>query len=172
MGASRTLWQRLRFWNGLFALAGLHLLFSASAATAQFLPLVDEARNVATLIKCPSPRLQIDAGQPPLWSCLLPPNEVAKVFINGDKGKGVESVKIMWNDWTKDIGYGVHTDRQLAEAWVTALATRYAPEMVPDVLEAFRGVQPVLIRGSAFDLRYTYGKGPAMAERLITITAR
>jgi hypothetical protein len=68
--------------HGLVALTALALV-APTSAMAQFLSLSHEAKAVSTLIKCPSPALQIDAELPPLWSCLLRPREVVKVFING-----------------------------------------------------------------------------------------
>lgn len=58
----------------------------------------------------------------------------------------------------------------IAEAWVTALATRYAPTKVPEVLTAFRGTSTTTIKGDGVSLKFTYFKGPAIDERLITIT--
>ncbi|WP_166096786.1 hypothetical protein [Rhizobium flavescens] len=65
----------------------------------------------------------------------------------------------------------LHTDKAIAEAWVTALATRYAPTRVQDVLSAFQGTSTTTIKGDGVTLEYTYFKGPAIDERLITITA-
>src|SRR6266545_543017 len=131
-------------WHALLMLLGL-VMVVPSNAMAQFLSLADEAKAVSALIKCPSPSLQADSDLPPLWSCLLPSKEVVKIFINGDAGKGVKNVKIMWNDWTKDIGHGRHTDQSIAEAWVATLATRYAPDQVSQLLDAFRAEKPTLI---------------------------
>jgi hypothetical protein len=96
---------------------------------------------------------------------------VVKVFINEDGYGGVENIKLMWNDWTRDTGYGVHTDKAMAEAWVAAIATRYTPLSVDRVLNAFRGTASASIDGDGHVLEYTYFKGPAIDERLVTITA-
>ncbi|KFL26811.1 hypothetical protein JP75_25485, partial [Devosia riboflavina] len=92
--------------------------------------------------------------------------------INEDGDGGVENVKVMWNDWTRDTGYGTHTDQAQAFAWLSALATRYAPQKVDAVLNAFASNSDVSIEGPAHILRYTYWKGPAIDERLVTITAK
>lgn len=130
-----------------------------------------EAAAVSDLIRCPNPKITSDAGLPDLWGCVFPGADVVKVFINEDGNGGVENVKVMWNDWTRDTGYGVHTDKGMAEAWVTAIATRFAPEAVDRVLDAFRGNADASIAGDGHLLEYTYFKGPAIDERLITITA-
>ncbi|WP_186393433.1 MULTISPECIES: hypothetical protein [unclassified Pannonibacter] len=132
---------------------------------------VDETNAIADLVKCPTPKVTKTQGLPDLWECILPKAEVLKIFVNAtDDNSSVSNVKIMWNDWTRDIGYGVHTDREQAEAWVTALATRYAPESVQEVLNAFRGNRNTNIQGKGAQLKYTYFKGPAIDERLITVT--
>jgi hypothetical protein len=130
-----------------------------------------EAAAVSDLIRCPNPKITSDVGLPDLWSCVFPGADVVKVFINEDGNGSVENVKVMWNDWTRDTGYGVHADKEMAEAWVTAIATRFAPEAVDRVLDAFRGNADASIAGDGHILVYTYSKGPAIDERLITITA-
>jgi hypothetical protein len=89
------------------------------------------------------------------------------------QGKGVEKVTVIWDDSTKDLSYGgVHSDQGIAEALLAALATRYAPASFAEVLDAFRGTKPKTIRSASFGLRYTYRRGPAIDERLLTITQK
>lgn len=141
-----------------------------TASASAFESFETESIAVSSAISCPSPKVTKTEGLPDLWGCILAPNEVAKVFINADTSGGVADVKVMWNDWTKDVGYGVHTDRAAAEAWLAALAMRYAPASVDEVLEAYRGVVDTKIEGDGHLLSYTYFKGPAIDERLVTIT--
>lgn len=148
------------------------ILASTPALAADFSSFEAETKAVSDTIKCPRPTVTKTFGMPDLWGCILPGAEVMKVFVNAsDSGRRVENVKIMWNDWTRDTGYGIHTDKAMAEAWVTALATRYASTQVQEVLTAFRGTSAVTIKGEGVSLKYTYFKGPAIDERLITITA-
>lgn len=153
-----------------FAIPIAAVVFVASPALA-FDSFAGETTALADLIKCPTPKLTQDDGLPDMWSCTLPNAEVVKVFINEDGDEGVEDVKVMWNDWTRETGYGVHTDKAMAEAWVAAIATRYAPTSVDQVLDAFRGNADTAIAGDGHVLEYSYFKGPAIDERLITITA-
>lgn len=142
------------------------------ALAADFNNFDAEARAVLDMIKCPTPKVTKTPGLPDLWGCIYPGAEVMKVFVNAaENGGGVENVKIMWNDWTRDTGYGVHTDKAIAEAWVAALATRYAPARVEEVLTAFRGTSTATITGDGVTLTFTYFKGPAIDERLIIVTA-
>lgn len=148
------------------------VLASTTAIAADFSSFRAETEAVSNTIQCPRPKVTKTSGMPDLWGCILPGAEVVKVFVNAaDSGGGVKNVKIMWNDWTRDTGYGVHTDKAMAEAWVAALTTRYAPTQVQEVLTAFRGTSTVTIKGEGVSLKYTYFKGPAIDERLITVTA-
>lgn len=156
---------------------GMALAMSASfsvgsAGAADFNSFTVETKAIADTLKCPNPKVTKTAGMPDLWGCILPGAEVMKVFVNASAGGRVENVKIMWNDWTKDVGYGVHTDKAIAEAWVTALATRYAPLKIQEVLDAFRGKSDAVISGDGVSLEYTYFRGPAIDERLITVIAQ
>lgn len=149
------------------AVAGL-----MSSATFAFESFDAESATVSDLIKCPAPKVTETAGMPDLWGCILPGAEVVKVFVNEDGSGGVENVKVMWNDWTKNTGYGVHTDKAMALAWLAAVVTRYAPESVDRVLAAYEGSSGITVDGQSHTLAYTYWKGPAIDERLFTITAR
>lgn len=144
-------------------------IFAATPALA-FDSFNDEIYKVSHEIKCNSGKISKESGLPDLWGCILPGAEVLKVFINEDGSGGVENVKIMWNDWTRDTGYGLHTDREVAMAWVSALSTIYAPESVDKVMDAFSGNRDIKIDGNGYSLSYTYFRGPAIDERLITIT--
>lgn len=147
------------------------ILASAPALAADFQSFNAETTAVSDTINCPQPKVTKTSGMPDIWGCILPGAEVLKVFVNAADSGGVENIKIMWNDWTRDTGYGVHTDKAMAEAWVTALATRYASTQVQEVLTAFRGTTAVTIKGDGVSLEFTYYKGPAIDERLITVTA-
>jgi hypothetical protein len=154
----------------LFATA---FIFLSTPAIAGFQSFESEADSITNLIKCRSPKITKTDGFPDLYGCIFPGAEVLKVFINAaDDNTGVENIKVMWNDWTKDTGYGVHTDKEIAAAWATAIATKYAPEKVFELLEAFRGRSNTIIESSAYTLTYTYRVGPAIDERLIMITEK
>lgn len=144
-------------------------LMLASPALA-FEPFPDEVKILSDLISCPSGRVSSDPGLPDLWSCILPGAEVVKVFVNEDTSNQVANVKFMWNDWTQDRGYGIHTDADMARAWLSAIATRYAPEHVQEVLDAFGGSRDLVVKSNGYSLSYTHYKGPAIDERLFVIT--
>jgi len=129
-----------------------------------------ETRRLEDEIGCLSPNIT-DANNPPaLWGCIGGFAETVKLFVNEtDGGGGVRNVKFMWNDWTIDGGYGLHADRDIAEAWLTAIATVYAPEQVADVLQIFRGKRNEVLTSDRFRLTYSYDQGPGIGERLLLI---
>lgn len=151
-----------------FLLATVAVFITSPAAA--FDSFSNETKLIGDLIKCPSARISSDPGLPDLWSCILPGAEVVKVFVNSDESGGVANVKFMWNDWTRDTGYGIHTDEDIARAWLSAISTHYAPKQVEEVLEAFSSSSDITIVSERYILTYTYYKGPAIDERLFIIT--
>jgi hypothetical protein len=111
------------------------------------------------------------SGSGALFGCVLGKARTAKYFINEvPKTSRVENVKVMWNDWFNDIGYGLHADKPEAEAMLKAAAKLYAPAVEGALLSAFRSVTNKTIRSNGFSFLYTHERGPKIDERLITIT--
>lgn len=155
------------------AAALLLIVLTASNSYAVFSDFQTEGQQLAELIKCPNAKVSSTEGLPNLWGCIWPTAEVVKIFINAKEDNvGVENIKVMWNDWTKDTGYGVHTDKDKAEAWVKTVAEKYAPEQTSEVLSAFRENEKKIIENKNYVLTYTYEVGPAIDERLIVITEK
>ena len=108
-----------------------------------------------------------------LYSCIGGNAQTVKFFINEQPGTGkVRSVKFLWNDFTKDIGYGVHADAAMAADWAEHLAAMYAPTEKAKVQDVFRGNKDAVIETTAYVLRYTYHKGPAADERMFVVTQK
>lgn len=131
----------------------------------------NEVAAIVELTHCTRGKVTRTSGQPDLWGCVALGAEVLKLFVNERQDGGVANVKLMWNDWTRDVGYGVHTDSRLAMAWASAFATRYAPHAVTDIMVAFEGDRSVTIHGEDYVVDYSYDRGPAIDERLLTITS-
>lgn len=151
------------------------MLFFSSEALASgqrsFASFKNETATVSKIIKCPAPKLTKTSGFSDLWGCIYPGAEVVKVFVNaGSNNVDTKNIKFIWNDWTKDIGYGLHKDKVIAGEWVKALATHYAPEDVQAVLAAFKGEEAQSFSADGVTLRYSYLNGPAIDERMIVIT--
>ncbi len=146
------------------------LLLSAYATSASaFDTFQNETATLDGLISCPNGSITVTPGFDDLWGCVFPGAEVVKVFVNADN-KNVENVKFMWNDWTRDVGYGVHTDRDVAQDRLLIVATKYAPEAAEDLVAAFSGTSGTVFQNQDYTLTYTYLKGPSIDERLVTIT--
>ncbi|MCG6202511.1 hypothetical protein [Psychromonas antarctica] len=133
-----------------------------------------ESDHVTKEIGCAKPKLITGnkdlAG---LYGCIAGVGETVKLFINEKVGTGkVNNVKLMWNDWTKDLGDGLHTDQFLAKKWVSVVATMYAPKQVEEVVSTFFNSKNKKIESSTHIIEYTYYVGPAIDERLLTITSK
>jgi len=139
-----------------------------------FSPFAAEVQKVIKATSCRTGKTMRDPGLPALWGCISGSQETVKLFINevdGEAGR-VANVKLMWNDWTRDIGYGLHADKALATKWAEAIAQTYAPDQVSEVTAAFAAKRNRVITSEHYVLTYTYDQGPAIGERLIVITER
>lgn len=106
-----------------------------------------------------------------LYSCIKGRAETAKLFVNERVGTGqVENVKAMWNDWFRNIGYGIHADRDEATEILGAVLSRYGPSKRQEIAHAFFANANRTFKAGAFTLKYSYRRGPAIDERLLVIT--
>jgi hypothetical protein len=108
-----------------------------------------------------------------LYGCIAGSAETVKFFINEtvDDHK-VKNVKLMWNDWFVDIGYGKHADKKVAEAYVKAFARLYAPKMEKKLTSIFFSNSNTSIEVGAYQIAYTYTRGPKIDERLLMLTPK
>ncbi|MGF6348138.1 CubicO group peptidase (beta-lactamase class C family) [Variovorax sp. W2I14] len=151
------------------ALAGLSSLSLADAPAFQ--KFASDLNNVLTCnyTKTTPP----DELGGTLYMCIAGKAETAKVFINKDEKTGkVENLKIMWNDWFKDRGYGVHPDKKEATGFINLLSKRFTPALTAQMLKAFEGKAPGTFSTDAWDVKYTYNRGPAIDERLFVFTPK
>ncbi|MFZ4504673.1 MAG: toxin-antitoxin system YwqK family antitoxin [Methylovulum sp.] len=107
-----------------------------------------------------------------LYGCILGAMQTVKWFINENSNKEVHNVKFLWNDWFKDVGFGVHSDKEEAQKALKVLIKLYAPEKSKEVDSAFFGNTSKTITSAKFVLEYTYDRGPAIDERMIVVTER
>jgi hypothetical protein len=105
-----------------------------------------------------------------LFGCIAGKGQTAKYFINEThSGSKVLNIKIIWNDWFQDVGYGLHADAGEAVAMVNVLAGLYAPADKPQLIEAFSSSVPKTIKSGGYEFRYTYRRGPKIDERVIVM---
>jgi len=135
-----------------------------------------EADRVTAALRCPKPKFtgpQFTAGGT-LYGCIMGAEQTAKFWINEDpKYPGtVENLKVMWNDWKRDLGYGLHSDRAEADQMVEVLAELYAPELKDDLLGTFQGSAPRSFETMQVKIEYQWTPGPGIDEHLLILTPR
>lgn len=108
-----------------------------------------------------------------LYGCIAGPAETVKFFINEaeDTGK-VKNIKLMWNDWFVDIGYGKHADKNVAEAYVQAFSRLYAPKIEKKLTSIFFSNSDATMEVGDYRIAYTYSRGPKIDERLLVLTPK
>src|SRR5690606_7187967 len=133
-----------------------------------------ESKRITESVKCQKPKITPgNESWGALYGCIGGASETVKIFINEQVGSGqVENVKFMWNDWTRDGGYGVHADKALAKAWVSVFGTLYAPQKVDQVINTFFGTKDSTIEGESYVLKFTYRSGPGIDERLFVVVRK
>ena len=140
-----------------------------------FVSFTKERMKVSAYLGCTNPRINEgskDYGA--LYSCIGGKAETVKFFVNERPNSGgkVKNVKFLWNDYTKDLGYGLHADAAVAKRWAMHLADMYAPDKSKDVLRAFAGKKNEIIESATHVLAYTYHRGPAADERMYVVTKK
>ncbi len=134
-----------------------------------------EYKLVSRKINCPNPKVIKSTAnwEGDLFSCVSGKAETVKLYINEKpSGNEVKNIKLMWNDWTKNMGYGVHTDKGLAANWVAKIADLYAPQKASEVKRMFLNRSNKTITSNNYQLKYTHDVGPAINEHLLVITAK
>ncbi len=108
-----------------------------------------------------------------LYTCVVGKGETVKFFINEAENTGqVKDVKLMWNDWFKDVGYGVHADKAEMQSFVKAFSKLYAPQLEQKLISTFGGSTNATIEAGEYKIVYTYKRGPAIDERLFVLTPK
>lgn len=154
----------------ILVLALLALTFNVHA-----LDFKKEGNATTRLLDCRSPKISAaSGGSGRLYGCIAGRAETVKLFINeGDGSNGkVKNIKFMWNDWSKDlgIGYPVHADQGLAHKWLKKIADKYAPKKSVEVFTTFLRDKNRTIKAGKYLIKYRFTRGPAIDERLLTIT--
>ena len=110
-------------------------------------------------------------GFGPLAGCIEGEAETAKLFVNGAAHtKEVKNIKVMWNDWFKDVGYGLHPDKAAAERLLRAVTNRYAPAKTEEIKKAFFQRRQLETEENNLKIVVSHTKGPAIDEHLLTIS--
>jgi hypothetical protein len=160
----------------IFALTVLTSFSSTSHATDKLRSFKQEADRITSALKCTDPKTSPanpEMGLNPLYSCIEGRAQTVKLFINGKKGSDkVGNVKLMWNDWFKDLGSGIHADKSVAQRFVKTFSKLYAPEKESQIIEAFFGNANKSFETTNFKITYTFDRGPAINERMLVLTPK
>jgi hypothetical protein len=151
------------------------LLPQAAASDQGFLDFEQEAKRITDMLDCPRPGItSAEPGLGALYGCIMGAAETAKVWVNesADRPGVVSNVKVMWNDWTRDIGYGLHADTEEAAILVETVADLYAPALKKDLLDVFFDSENQVIEDSSFRFEYMLSRGPGIDEHLLVITEK
>ncbi len=135
-----------------------------------FLKEAEALRAVTQCGNCTTSELDVP-GFGMLFGCIEGDAATAKLFVNemGNSGQ-VENVKVMWDDWYKDLGYGLHADRREADEIFTAVVSRYAPDRLAELKRSYFGREPLTVIERAFRLVVAHHRGPAIDQHLLTVT--
>lgn len=150
------------------------LLFSC-VASSETLSFEDAKKQISSKLNCDQEKVTpASFGYGALYGCISGGAETAKVFINEEAATGkVENIKVMWNDWFKDVGFGLHPDKKEAQKYLEVVSSLFTPSISKDLNESFFNTSKnKSFQTDKFNVKYTYNKGPAIAERLITISPK
>jgi hypothetical protein len=146
----------------------------AQSAFGGMLSFQAEAERATKALSCPRPKItpaSSDLGV--LYGCIAGSAETVKFFINEAEGTGqVKNVKLMWNDWFVDIGYGIHADKKEGQAFVKTFAKLYAPNMEKKLTAIFFSNSNTTVEVGDYQIAYTYSRGPKIDDRLLALTPK
>jgi len=150
-----------------------YLASTIAAYSAEFGTFDEEARRFSSEVFCPTAKVRPPSleGAGRVFACDLGESGTVQFAIHelGRTGR-VENIKVMWNDWLVDIGRGIHADRFEAELLMKMTARLYAPGAEAELLEIFKSSKAQTSRKNGFLFKYTYDRGPNVADRMLTIT--
>lgn len=129
-----------------------------------------ESERVNEILSCDDPSFSQASGRfGPLYGCVGGRAKTVKFFLNGKpRSEGMLNAKLMWNDWTKDAGYGIHADSTVAEQWLGYVSEMYSLD--EERLNAiFFSNQDFEGSNESVRVSYSYSNGPQVDERLLTI---
>lgn len=160
--------------NKILYLIFLFSCFHGNAFSNEFESFSAESIKATKMLRCvDSETTPASNGLGALYGCIQGDAKTVKWFINEISNTNrVKNIKFMWNDWSKDRGYGIHADKNKAQEALKILIKLYAPQKGKEIENAFWGNTEKTIETKKFTLKYTYYNGPAIDERLILVTGK
>jgi hypothetical protein len=134
---------------------------SASASASEEYIFLKEADKANKELKCSNGKTTREEGLGALYSCISGSAQTVKWYINEKKGTGeVESITLTWNDWTSDIGHGLHADKKQAKEFLNSFIKLYASNIKDELAKAFFGTENKKFNVQDAIIDYEYSKGP------------
>ena len=123
------------------------------------------------LKECRSRKITLaDAYLGKLYGCIAGKAETAKFFINEISGTDrAKNIKVIWNAWREDMGYGAYADYDEARSMVHLVADRYAPAQRMKIAAAFNGTRNTVFHTPEVRIVYTAHAGPNIDEHMIVV---
>lgn len=156
-----------------YLIAGLLYLSFVPVAVSSELAFDNVVNELGRSLKCThsavSPSWSAGGGRE--YGCVSGAQQTAKVFVReqGNTGK-VADIQVMWNDWSK--GSTVHADKKEALTMLGQVLDKYVPERKEPILSQFKKNSGKKLETDRFFIEYSFTKGPAIDERLVTITPK
>lgn len=131
----------------------------------------EEAKRLAAAAGCHEGSVAQPIGRfGRVYSCILGDGQTVKLFVNEAAGTGRPAdVVLIWNDWTKDAGFGLHADADLAFQSLAAIGTLYAPAYKPLLLDAFTDAVDRVVEAGDYRIEFTVHRGPEIMERVVRV---
>jgi len=106
--------------------------------------------------------------------CIAGDAETVKIFINEAPGSGrVQNIKLMWNEWTEDMGWGVGSDRAVASDFLKRITALYLqPEVDSRIQDVYFGSYGMRFATQRFTVEYRWTAGPEIDEHLLVLEPR
>jgi len=135
------------------------------------LPFEQETKRLADAVGCTHGTVAPPAdGLGRVYSCVPGNAQTVKLFVNEAAQTGRPSdVVLIWNDWTKNGGFGLHADANLAFRALAALGTLYAPAHKALLLDAFTGEVSRTVEAGDYRIEFTVHHGHEITERAVRV---
>jgi len=152
----------------IIVITTLALCSSIEAGFASFKTETSKAENIAIFCKAKITPASSNFGA--LFGAICGKEETAKYFVNEDPKDGSTlNIKVIWNDWHTDMGYGLHPDRFEAAKLLDLAIQLYASKLKDEIRAAFFENKNQTFDTDEFILTYTFHHGSRIDERILKI---
>lgn len=143
------------------------LAFSVPSAWA-FEGFEKESASLSSLIKCENPTKVKRSGM--VFSCVGGENKTVKVYLS-EKKKKVKSIKLVWKEYTTDIGHGIGKDRALANEWLNLLVKQYGIDN-PELQKVFWDGEETSKKANGYLVEASTAKSSTLVQHRLVISPK